>query len=620
MTEDFDIPRNILNNMLKLIEAGNLSKEEVIEHLINNGFLPVEVTEIGKLPISVGHSEQFGTNREGLRPNRKFREEVTSERLRELSTTQRIPFDEMKNIDISDPDFDFERIDPIVIRTELDTNMEDFGKHSSEKLEQPDKKITIFSTTEKNEVNTTTFLKVDSDEMEKIEAVMTMIRMFENGQIDEDELLTMMSQMGEGIIGDFNPITEFTMFGAEGDLPVQTSYFNMKRPIQTSQEKPPVEDESIVFQEEALEPIGIPRERPRSDPFTSFASLGAGPTEQSNLNGQNDLLLKSLEQSIKTFTSFGQTSHENHNTVGSKPRFVGDIPETSGVASPHTLYYDDFSDHIKLPDNFPTFDSFDLGHHEEVPGPGPVVHESYLPPSVTTNYVTPSPPTSHHSQVHYYPDVNQSPLDFNEMSHQAFSPGPAPTYGAPREPFAPPASLLSSLSAEYREMPPAEIQHQLPESRPASYVKSLPEYPPYGQYGEGYPSYSEPPPPGYTKHQHLPGPEYISSQVVHQSQPGYSSPLYLHHGPAGYGQDQPGPLYYSQYGQNYPSADWSEYGPRRGKDLVGDLPDHTTRRSFAYEDLPLPPLTGYREIDLTIEDIHKAFVKGDAMGPQGPPS
>ena len=44
------------------------------------------------------------------------------------------------------------------------------------------------------------------------------------------------------------------------------------------------------------------------------------------------------------------------------------------------------------------------------------------------------------------------------------------------------------------------------------------------------------------------------------------------------------------------------------------------RRSFAYEDLPLPPLTGYREIDLTIEDIHKAFVKGDAMGPQGPPS
>ena len=40
--------------MLKLMEEGNLSKEEVIEHLINNGFLPVEVTELGKLPISVG--------------------------------------------------------------------------------------------------------------------------------------------------------------------------------------------------------------------------------------------------------------------------------------------------------------------------------------------------------------------------------------------------------------------------------------------------------------------------------------------------------------------------------------------------------------------------------------
>ena len=57
---------------------------------------------------------------------------------------------------------------------------------------------------------------------------MTMIRMFENGQIDEDELLTMMSEMGEGIIGDYNPGTEFTMFGDEVSMPVESSYFNME--------------------------------------------------------------------------------------------------------------------------------------------------------------------------------------------------------------------------------------------------------------------------------------------------------------------------------------------------------------------------------------------------------
>ena len=42
--------------MLQLIEEGNLSKEDVIEHLINNGFLPVEVTDFGRLPISIGIS------------------------------------------------------------------------------------------------------------------------------------------------------------------------------------------------------------------------------------------------------------------------------------------------------------------------------------------------------------------------------------------------------------------------------------------------------------------------------------------------------------------------------------------------------------------------------------
>ena len=54
LKEDFDLPHSVLSNMQGLIEEGELSREDVIEHLINNGFLPVEVTELGRLPITVG--------------------------------------------------------------------------------------------------------------------------------------------------------------------------------------------------------------------------------------------------------------------------------------------------------------------------------------------------------------------------------------------------------------------------------------------------------------------------------------------------------------------------------------------------------------------------------------
>ena len=365
--------------MLQLIEDGNLSKEEVIEHLINNGFLPVEVTEIGRLPISIGIPEHSKSRVEPLRtvsvsPHRKFREELTSERLRELSTTQKIPFDEMKNIDITDPDFDFERIDPKAIRIGIEN--ENSGKQSSEKLEKTE--ITIMTTTEKNEGNTTTFLKVDNDEMEKIEAVMTMIKMFENGQIDEDELLIMMSEMGEGIIGDYNPGTEFTVFGEEVNMPVESSYFNMKRPVQTSQERPPVEGDPIVFQDDDLEAILGP---PAGGGFEAAPGVG-----QSVGNKEPNNLINDPGQpghSIKTFTSFGNYN-ENHNNVESNTRFVGGIPETVGAGRPHTLFYDDLSDHgvnIEFPDSFPTFDNFDLSSQYEEPSP--VVHhqQSYLPPA-----------------------------------------------------------------------------------------------------------------------------------------------------------------------------------------------------------------------------------------------
>ena len=44
----------VLTKMLELIKNGQLSHADVIEEMINNGLLPVDVTEIGKIPITVG--------------------------------------------------------------------------------------------------------------------------------------------------------------------------------------------------------------------------------------------------------------------------------------------------------------------------------------------------------------------------------------------------------------------------------------------------------------------------------------------------------------------------------------------------------------------------------------
>ena len=41
-----------------------MSREDVIEHLINNGFLPVEVTELGRIPITVGVPDIRGDQNE----------------------------------------------------------------------------------------------------------------------------------------------------------------------------------------------------------------------------------------------------------------------------------------------------------------------------------------------------------------------------------------------------------------------------------------------------------------------------------------------------------------------------------------------------------------------------
>ena len=111
----------ILSKMLELIKTGQISHEDVIEELINNGLLPVDVTKIGKIPISVGTFETDTKPRFGT-----FEPEATKPRVEPLLRLQNLrarnpvpssvapppPFQqgEMVEVDLSDPDGDFENM------------------------------------------------------------------------------------------------------------------------------------------------------------------------------------------------------------------------------------------------------------------------------------------------------------------------------------------------------------------------------------------------------------------------------------------------------------------------------------------------------------------------------
>ncbi|XP_040571133.1 uncharacterized protein [Lepeophtheirus salmonis] len=77
-------PTTFLSTLIQFIKGGTLSHKELIEELINSGLLPVEVTNIGKIPIVVGAKK----NKEPLQKEIKF-----------------------ENVDIDDPKFDYEEFD-----------------------------------------------------------------------------------------------------------------------------------------------------------------------------------------------------------------------------------------------------------------------------------------------------------------------------------------------------------------------------------------------------------------------------------------------------------------------------------------------------------------------------
>ena len=120
-----EVTGDFLNDMMTLIEEGQLSQKDVIEELINNGILPVEVTDIGKIPIIVGgkankNGISGSIRNQPLREKPMFRspqprEEVKLNRLQQLRAKEpeMIMRDEhhiMTEVGLDDPDGDFEML------------------------------------------------------------------------------------------------------------------------------------------------------------------------------------------------------------------------------------------------------------------------------------------------------------------------------------------------------------------------------------------------------------------------------------------------------------------------------------------------------------------------------
>ena len=124
--EPLRVSNELLKNMMTLIEKGQLSHKEVIEELINNGVLPVEVTDIGRIPIVVGgvpvrdqtpalRSQPLRKMPDFKEPSAGPREAVSLGRLQQLRVKepQMIMKDEhhiMTEVGLDDPDGDFEMV------------------------------------------------------------------------------------------------------------------------------------------------------------------------------------------------------------------------------------------------------------------------------------------------------------------------------------------------------------------------------------------------------------------------------------------------------------------------------------------------------------------------------
>ena len=223
-----EISSGLLDQMMRMIEDGQLSHREVIEEMINNGLLPVEVTEIGKIPIVVGSA---GGRERARRPpvgprNQPLvrqrlpafrdsppREEINLVRLKELKhmepqMTMRDHHDFIKEVDIQDPDFDFEMVE--LNRARPTPEVTTIPSFTTTAFHNP-----IFGTQPSNinfgpnptpeSIRSSPLVDNNDDdtapEEKDIEILSSMMDLYEQGLISDQELETMVIMMEkEGVL------------------------------------------------------------------------------------------------------------------------------------------------------------------------------------------------------------------------------------------------------------------------------------------------------------------------------------------------------------------------------------------------------------------------------------
>ena len=204
--ESMAVSTDLLNDMMRLIEEGQLSQMDVIEELINNGVLPVEVTQIGKIPIIVGAAPiggsgintNVGQSQPLMRKVPKFsskpkpREEVNLERLQQLRIVkpQMIMRDDhhiMQEVGLDDPDGDFEMVQLVKPRKTLPLSIKPESLPPVPFLEPISQELPI-------EVP-------ETKEEKDIEILSSMMDLFDQGLISDAELEQMVIMMeSEGVL------------------------------------------------------------------------------------------------------------------------------------------------------------------------------------------------------------------------------------------------------------------------------------------------------------------------------------------------------------------------------------------------------------------------------------
>ncbi len=230
------IPLNLLDTMIAMIENGEMSHADVIEEMINNGLLPVEVTEIGRIPIQVGTdggsghdgddeveviSLTGGDRQQPLRQPPVFRqrtrdrEEVSLGRLQQLRARQPVVMRDEHHTMVevgghSDPNSDFEMVDLGLHggRHRHRQPEQTFGRlrQLPEKPEQQRARRPTFDfQPEEQRVSTTAETETEEENNEKdIEILSSMMQLYEQGMLTDQELEQMIIQMEEDDILDID--------------------------------------------------------------------------------------------------------------------------------------------------------------------------------------------------------------------------------------------------------------------------------------------------------------------------------------------------------------------------------------------------------------------------------